>query len=990
MLAVLSSPVFCQNTIISATVQDPTGQAFMYGSYTVNFVRSSNSNASTTGYCIHGNPAECVQLGPYTGKMDATGFFSTTLVNGDNSLLTPAGSKWQVTVCPNAGAGGGGAACTVLNIPVSGASQNLSTPINAIVPNIIVLGTQPMATAYKDSEIQGGADGLFYFRTSDGVTRVLYQGVWTSLGSGGGGASIEHTFNFISGDNAGNGINSGVPIIGFGLYAPNYGSGDVFAHALAANASADCPTGGCLIKLPNGSSIVTTPGIFNVSSSCPIVQGSGPGTILSFTTPPAVGMQFSCAANSQYGWGPRDFVLLGPGTVWQPNTSFPLNTYVQMGNYNDASCNIYQVTTAGTSNATTEPSWHTSCPNQGDTCTDGSEVLTNLGSSIGVLWSGSAPNNESHTGTMSGMNIRGFGCSEAIGSNAWGVKHIGNGLQTFVDNNSNNSGEMWTYYGDIFGGNDGRFTGKGFFVGAQSTNIQVHGGSFDDLQDWYEHGGGADLYGVHHEWYANATDDHTLSQTVILQGGVNHHGGSYQRSGHWYFDNFVNQQVDGNSAFDGEVSFFASTAPVWNANTSYDAHYVIAPSFALDPGNLSYENIAAACISNATTQPDWTTCQTDACTVADGTCNWKGHITGNANGIECAGLPCGTRGTGRTAFKIEGGYLDSTATNMVGGVANIYDPNSGSIHQSIRGGTSKIWTESSHFTAPSNGGSGATMYIQSAATQSATLGIITGWGGIKESNCMTHFDASGGSPFQTFAGCVLANGDYDFLDKNQIPRISVFDVGGLALNVLSGAQFNINVAGVPVAEFAGASGTIVQPLNLLSLAGLGTRAVTVTASGLLGTSTLSTGTVLTGTQYKLSAYPNAGSNATVGPATGLSTDASGNNITIPGTATIGAGTLKINGASIPANTQTLGTDSGDNMVATLTIIPLSLTTTTVSSIAITVPGMTASGHCTMSPTNALASLSTGQAYISAKTTNQIIVTHVPLAGLTYDILCTPF
>jgi len=76
---------------------------------------------------------------------------------------------------------------------------------------------------------------------------------------------------------------------------------------------------------------------------------------------------------------------------------------------------------------------------------------------------------------------------------------------------------------------------------------------------------------------------------------------------------------------------------------------------------------------------------------------------------------------------------------------------------------------------------------------------------------------------------------------------------------------------------------------------------------------------------------------------------------------------------------------GQNGVA----IPASLTTTSATSDNVTVTGMTSSGHCSLTATNASAATNIATSYVSAKTTNQITVTHTATSGMTYDILCTP-
>lgn len=178
-----------QNVNLTATVQDPTGQVFQYGTYSISFVRNPSSNVAAANYAICGT-AQKVHLGPFTGALDINGTFALTMINARNDQLCPSGSKWQITVCPDAGAGGGGPQCTVVTVPLTSASVNLSTQLNTATNIISVFGLQPMATAYKDSEVSATRDGTFYFRTSDGVVRTYYQGVWSTISGGGGSGTV--------------------------------------------------------------------------------------------------------------------------------------------------------------------------------------------------------------------------------------------------------------------------------------------------------------------------------------------------------------------------------------------------------------------------------------------------------------------------------------------------------------------------------------------------------------------------------------------------------------------------------------------------------------------------------------------------------------------------------------------------------------------------------------------------------------------------------
>lgn len=66
----------------------------------------------------------------------------------------------------------------------------------------------------------------------------------------------------------------------------------------------------------------------------------------------------------------------------------------------------------------------------------------------------------------------------------------------------------------------------------------------------------------------------------------------------------------------------------------------------------------------------------------------------------------------------------------------------------------------------------------------------------------------------------------------------------------------------------------------------------------------------------------------------------------------------------------------------------SLSTTSSASDYVAVIGMTSSGHCSVTATNASAAANIASTYISAKTANRITVSHTAKMGMTYDILCT--
>jgi hypothetical protein len=71
------------------------------------------------------------------------------------------------------------------------------------------------------------------------------------------------------------------------------------------------------------------------------------------------------------------------------------------------------------------------------------------------------------------------------------------------------------------------------------------------------------------------------------------------------------------------------------------------------------------------------------------------------------------------------------------------------------------------------------------------------------------------------------------------------------------------------------------------------------------------------------------------------------------------------------------------------VITTSFTTTAATTDNVTVTGMTASGHCALTPTNSAAAGGIASVFISAKNTDQITVTHAATSGWTFDVLCFP-
>lgn len=163
---------------MSATVQDPLGQVFANGSYQFTLWTPSGFSPSQ---CIWG-------AGPppflISGQLDATGSFTASIP--DNNTITPSGTMWQITVQPFSTS-----PSSETLVFVTGASQNISSQINAVLPPIMI-GVAPspsaiaLGRAYNNNEVTQPIAGTIYFNLSNRQLQYFDGTTWTGLGTGGG------------------------------------------------------------------------------------------------------------------------------------------------------------------------------------------------------------------------------------------------------------------------------------------------------------------------------------------------------------------------------------------------------------------------------------------------------------------------------------------------------------------------------------------------------------------------------------------------------------------------------------------------------------------------------------------------------------------------------------------------------------------------------------------------------------------------------------
>jgi hypothetical protein len=167
-------------TTVTATLTDNSTQAWSFATVTINLVKPFGYAGQMLNNGVPVNsPQNNIQA-------DGTGTFTISL--DDNVALTPAGSKWIFTFCPNATV----ANCSQLTQIVTGGSMNLSSIITNVLTIPIVNSTPTIYRAYSDTEALGG-QGSLYWRTTDNTLRgciiMPCPSNWIAIGTGGGGGS---------------------------------------------------------------------------------------------------------------------------------------------------------------------------------------------------------------------------------------------------------------------------------------------------------------------------------------------------------------------------------------------------------------------------------------------------------------------------------------------------------------------------------------------------------------------------------------------------------------------------------------------------------------------------------------------------------------------------------------------------------------------------------------------------------------------------------
>lgn len=170
----ICSLAFGQSTTVTATVVDQNGQPWLDGVYQVDLVNQRGGVPVWTGgaFSQHIPPTH----------LDFTGSFSISLP--DNNYITPVGTVWKFTLCPNASS-----ACGQLQTAVNGATVNLSTAITAAIPSVSVNPGAGLAKAYSDAEVKvsgfiPNSQATLYYNVTANCIKFYDGTAWACTGTG--------------------------------------------------------------------------------------------------------------------------------------------------------------------------------------------------------------------------------------------------------------------------------------------------------------------------------------------------------------------------------------------------------------------------------------------------------------------------------------------------------------------------------------------------------------------------------------------------------------------------------------------------------------------------------------------------------------------------------------------------------------------------------------------------------------------------------------
>jgi hypothetical protein len=169
-----SVELHAQSTTVSGTVTDAGSQTWNNGSYQFSFVPVANYNGPYTWTGGAFNPITTIN-----GSLNGAGHYSVSVP--DNATITPTGTSWTLTVCPQ----GTGVCYSTGPKVITGGSQTLNA-----APPAISVPPGPNSSVYSTSEIANGQLGSLAYVIGTGLENctAVASGscsTWATVGGGG-------------------------------------------------------------------------------------------------------------------------------------------------------------------------------------------------------------------------------------------------------------------------------------------------------------------------------------------------------------------------------------------------------------------------------------------------------------------------------------------------------------------------------------------------------------------------------------------------------------------------------------------------------------------------------------------------------------------------------------------------------------------------------------------------------------------------------------
>lgn len=176
-LLLFALKITAQTTAISATVVDSDSQAWNNGSWRIVFQPNQAVDPNPADYNINGTPLS-PSVTSQSGMLSTSAVLSLSVYQ--STAISPAGSSWNLTICPLAVT-----ACGILNFQAIGSSINLSSTITS---TIVAPRFRAVANTYGYSDIEAQIQlnpGSNYFNVTLLAQRCWNGSAWGNCYSGG-------------------------------------------------------------------------------------------------------------------------------------------------------------------------------------------------------------------------------------------------------------------------------------------------------------------------------------------------------------------------------------------------------------------------------------------------------------------------------------------------------------------------------------------------------------------------------------------------------------------------------------------------------------------------------------------------------------------------------------------------------------------------------------------------------------------------------------